>query len=41
MSQNLNSEEPRAGYFYLILFVIVLVAIVFGVIRFLHSVHIF
>ena len=36
-----NSEEPRAGYFFLGVFTIVLVAIVYGVIRYLQHVHLF
>ena len=41
MSRNLNSEEPQAGYFYMALLVIALIAIVYGIVRFLHGVHIF
>jgi hypothetical protein len=41
MSQNLDSEEPQAGYFYIILFVVVLIAIIIAIVRFLQAVHIF
>ena len=40
MPHNYNSEEPRVGYFYITLFVVVLAVIVCGIIHFLNSMHI-
>jgi len=36
-----DSEEPRAGYFYIAILIAVIFAFIFGIIRFLESVHVF
>ena len=38
MFQNFNSEEPRAGYFYIGLMVLMLLVIIAGIIHFLNTV---
>ena len=40
MPQNLDAEEPRAGYFYIVLFILVLLAIVFGLVHYLANLHV-
>ena len=36
-----NSEEPRAGLFFLGVFTVVLIAIVYGIVRYVQHVHLF
>ena len=41
MNDDSNAEEPRVGYFYITLLVVVLVAIVFAIVYYLNSITVF
>jgi len=36
----MNTEEPRVGYLFIILFILVLLGLVYGIIHYVNTVHI-